>query len=68
MTTGQGAPRAGGRPLIARVRQVRGRAAVGVAAVVREVAGVATRINEFVKKNDGTKDAYLEYMHSLAHL
>ena len=42
--------------------------AVGVAAVVREVAGVATRINEFVKKNDRRKGAYLEYMHSLAHL
>ena len=67
MTTGQGAPGARGRPLIARVRQVGG-GAVGVAAVVREVAGVATRTNEFVKKNDGTKDAYLEYMHSLAHL
>ncbi len=47
VTTGQGAPGAGGRPLIARVRQVGG-GAVGVAAVVREVAGVATRINAFV--------------------
>ena len=67
MTTGQRAPRPGGRPLIAWVRQVGG-GAVGVAAVVREVARVATRINEFVKKNDGRKGAYLEYMHSLAHL
>ena len=49
MTTGYRA--SGGRPLIARVRQVGG-GAVGVAAVVREVAGVATRRNEFVKKQD----------------
>ena len=44
MTTGQRATGPGGRPLITRVRQVGGRA-VGVAAVVREEAGVATRIN-----------------------
>ena len=67
MTTGQGAPGAGRRPLIARVRQVGG-GAVGVAAVVREVAGVATRTNEFVKKKVRRKRSYLEYMHSLAHL